>query len=99
MPYTRPDRHPRRQRRCRGHRLPAAGRAPHRTAPPVMEGQGLRSALLTRLAGIGTLRDRGGLLLLTSHDPGATGAAATAWSPRRPVSAPTRAAATCGPGP
>jgi hypothetical protein len=32
---------------------------------------GLRSALLTRLASIGTLRDRDGLLLLTHHDPAA----------------------------
>ncbi len=31
---------------------------------------GLRTALLTRLAGVGTLRDRDGLLLLTHHDPG-----------------------------
>ena len=35
---------------------------------------GLRTALLTRLAGIGTLRDRDGLLLLTHHDPTAAGA-------------------------
>ncbi|MDP9431573.1 MAG: hypothetical protein M3P91_02305 [Actinomycetota bacterium] len=35
----------------------------------------LRTALLTRLAGIGRLRDRDGLLLLTHHDPAAGDAA------------------------
>ncbi len=38
---------------------------------------GLRTALLTRLAGIGTLRDRDGLLLLTHQDAGNTGPATT----------------------
>ena len=44
--------------------------ASHLTAlHPRLEAWGLRTALLTRLAGIGTLRDRDGLLLLTHHDP------------------------------
>ncbi len=67
MPDTRPDLD--RRRRRRGHRLPAARRAPHRAAPR------LRTGLLTRLAGIGTLRDRDGLLLLTSHESAAAGPA------------------------
>ena len=48
--------------------------ASHLTAlHPRLEAWGLRTALLTRLAGIGTLRDRDGLLLLTHHDPAAAG--------------------------
>ena len=38
---------------------------------------GLRTALLTRLAGIGTLRDRDGLLLLTHQDAVADNSPAT----------------------
>ena len=38
---------------------------------------GLRTALLTRLAGIGTLRDRDGLLVLTHRDPAADNGLAT----------------------
>jgi len=35
---------------------------------------GVRSVLLTRIAGIGTLRDLDALLLLTHHDPASPGA-------------------------
>ncbi len=49
------------------------------TACPLLAAQltalhsGLRTALLNRLAGIGTLRDRDDLLLLTHHDTAAPG--------------------------
>ncbi len=60
---------------------------------------GLRTAMLTCLAGIATLRDRDCRLLLSHHDPATAGAAGTSLVTTTIYWAPTSTTPRCGPGP